>query len=87
MPFLQQLSKQNLCKIIIGNNWDFPPLGIILEEMQPEKAEVWILTTQCLDETGLDILGHTLGSPVTWKNPVTTKGVTGQEHTRQSDTQ
>jgi hypothetical protein len=30
----------------------FPPLGILIGQLQLERAAVWILMTQCLDSTG-----------------------------------
>jgi hypothetical protein len=36
----------------------FPPLGILSGKSQPEKAAVWILTTQDLESTGRNTIGY-----------------------------
>jgi hypothetical protein len=64
--------------IISGNIPTFPPVGMCIGQTQPRKEADLILTTQCLDSTGLCILVFTLGGivMVTTRSPVIEKDIT-----------
>jgi len=48
-----QPSKKDLWRLTTGNSQLFPPLGICIWQMQPEKEVVSILSTQCSGDTKL----------------------------------
>jgi len=69
--YVQQLWRKNRWKPIFGNNRLFPPLGMLIGQMQSENTEPWISTTQCLNNIGLDIVVLILNSSVILKSCVT----------------